>query len=120
MSGDADRLLQIRPFGKDIKIYIDGSKCSCGTYSNNNYKTNKDNNAILVERRVVNEDTETYIGLVELRALKVIKEYEEILVDYGSDYWKSDKRVMLMKESEEWAERQAQLLQQTSCFVNNF
>lgn len=107
-SKTADRLLQIRPFGKDVQVYIDGSTCSIGTYSNSNYDTDKENNAIFVERMISNDqEKEDYIGLVVLKALKKIKQNDEILIDYGDDYWKEEnnKKIMQIKESEELTER---------------
>ena len=88
---EADRLLQIRPFGNEIEVFVDGAKCSAGTYANCNHNTTKENNAIFVERRVTSQNNETYIGLVELKAVMTIEEGSEILVDYGDQYWKGKK-----------------------------
>jgi hypothetical protein len=120
----ADRLLQIRPYGREIQVFIDGSTCSIGTYANSNYGTNKENNVIFVERRLSSDDSnEDYVGLVELRALKKIKQNEEILVDYGEGYWKGDennKKIIKIKESEEWSDKQgkeSRLLKVTSNLI---
>ena len=80
-----DRLILIRPYGKQIEVYLDGHESCAATYANSNYNTGIEVNAIFDERLI--EEKEDYKTILCLKAKKKISAHEEILLDYGNKFY---------------------------------
>ena len=71
-----DRLILIRPYGKQIEVYLDGHESCAATYANSNYNTGIDINAIFDERLIEEkEDYKTILCLKAKRKLMLMKKF---------------------------------------------